>query len=79
MQTGAFIRAIQMLSADVSNLTTNLAMTKGQLEQIQDVARNIDLQTWTHVNPDENQPVDPFVRCPIGQYQTVMRLLDALG
>jgi len=79
MQPGGFIRAVQMLGVDVGQVTTNLALTKGQLEDAQEAAKAINLETWTMPAVDENQPVEPFVRVPIGQYQAVMQLLDALG
>lgn len=79
MQAGAFIRAIQMLGSDVGTVTTNLALTKGQLEHAQELAKEINLETWLVPNGGGNQSTQPLVSVPIGQYQAVMQLLDALG
>jgi hypothetical protein len=79
MQAGAFIRAVQMLGVDIGNVTTNLALTKGQLEHAQEVAREINVASWVMPGPGVSQPVEQSVFVPIGQYQAVMQLLDALS
>lgn len=69
-----------MLGSDVGNVTTNLALTKGQLEHAQELATEINLETWLVPNGGGgNQSTQPLVSVPIGQYQAVMQLLDALG
>lgn len=68
-----------MMGVDVGQVTANLALTKGQLEDAQEIAKAIDMQTWAFPAAEENQPVEPFVRVPIGQYQAVLQLLDALS
>jgi hypothetical protein len=79
MQAGAFIRAVQMMGVDVGQVTANLALTKAQLEEAQEIAKEINISMWTMPQQDGGQPVHPFVSVPIGQYQAVLRLLDALG
>jgi hypothetical protein len=79
MQTGAFIRAVQMMGVDVGQVTANLAITKAQLEDCQEAAKDVNVAMWSMPGTSENQPTGQFVLVPIGQYQAVMRLLDALG
>lgn len=77
MQLEGALRAVQMLSADIANLSSNLALTKGTLEQVQEILKEINVETWGH-HPEEGGS-GHFVQIPIGQYQAVLRLLDALG
>jgi hypothetical protein len=79
MQTESLIRAIQMLSTDVANLTTNLAMTKGELDQAKTFLGEINTQLWVQSTAEDEEQSTPFVRVPVGQYQAVLRLLDTLS
>lgn len=77
MQIEGALKAIQMLSGDVANLTANLALTRGSLDQAMEVAKEINMETWGH-HPGEDGS-ESFVQAPIGQYQAVLRLIDALS
>lgn len=77
MQLEGAIRAVQMLSSDIANLTTNLALTRGQLEQAAEVLKEINVATWGD-HPDEGGS-EHFIQLPIGQYHVVLRLIDALS
>lgn len=73
----ALLKAIQMLSVDVSNLTTSLAMTKGQLEMAQQIAQGLNPQVWGQ--PETPEYAVPIVQLPMSQYQDILRLIDALS
>jgi hypothetical protein len=49
------------------------------LEHAQEVAREINVASWVMPGPGVSQPVEQSVFVPIGQYQAVMQLLDALS
>jgi hypothetical protein len=76
MHPEALIKAVQMLSADVTNLTSNLALTKGRLDWAHDLALALNPNTW-------GMPIDSAdgdtVQVPMSQYQAIIRLLDALS
>lgn len=77
MQLEGALRAVQMLSADVANLTSNLALTKGQLDFAREVRAEIDPFTWGE--PPEKGEGTPCFQVPLPQYQAILRLLDALS
>ena len=77
MPPEALLKAIQMLSVDVSNLSTNLAMTKGQLEYAKEITQGLRPQVWGQ--PEAENGATPIVQLPMEQYQVILRLLDALS
>jgi len=72
MQPEALLKAIQMLGVDVANLTTALAMLRGQLDLAQERAKEINTNGW-------GRPDDETVQVPMGQYLAIIVLLDVLS
>lgn len=72
MQPEALLKAIQMLGVDVANLTTALAMLRGQLDLAQERAKEINTNGW-------GRPEGEMVQVPMGQYQAIIILLDVLS
>lgn len=77
MQVEGALRAVHMLSADVANLTSNLALTKGQLDSAREIMAEIDPSIWGQ--PPEKGEGVPCFQVPLPQYQAILRLLDALS
>jgi len=72
MQPEALLKAIQMLGVDVANLTTTLAMLRGQLDLAQERANEINTNVW-------GQPENEVMQVPLAQFHAVLKLLDVLS
>lgn len=77
MYVEALIKAIQMLSTDVANLTTNLAMTKGTLDVAKEKSLTLRPDLWGQ--PEASEGAMAIVQVPLTQYQAILQLLDALS
>jgi hypothetical protein len=78
MQVEVALAAVQMLSADVANLTGNLAVTKAQLDAVTEAASVIDPRSWEKRMIGEGEQTTFETIIPEDQQAAVHRLLVLL-
>jgi len=75
LQSDTALHAVRLLGIDAANLMTRLAIYQATIEELLELADQVDERAWEPMMADDDAPVILGVRLPPDQQQTVQRIL----
>jgi len=70
-----------MMSVDIANLTSQTAIFRAHIEEMQEVSSHIDIRSWEHVLSGEGEDATMMILLPQDQEErlhVLLSLVDSL-
>lgn len=69
------LHAVRLLGVDAANLMTRLAIYQATIEELLELADQVDERSWEPLMTDDDAPVILGIKLPPDQQQAVQRIL----